>query len=373
MSLRRSLGSLSLPMLSMATALALGMPSCSSDDTAPYAGPDAAGSGGDGSASRIDGGGKEGGKADATTGADAGDGGTGAESAATGDGGGASDGSGDDGSATADTGMQAVDVGVPPPVLCPVETPLMTNIVDFTPRGPNASTDGYSWGSFGTDFSGYTYYYNQVYIKSDVTTGVWHMTGNVLDYSGFGLGFNCMIDASAYAGVEFTIQGNAGIPNQLTFSVTTAADDVPGDPANPGYARCVPASNLYDGTCAEPRVIIDVTSTLTTVSLRWKDLLAGRPSPVNPAEITRLTWAFAWPYTSPDGSVGYPIDVTIGHVAFIRDSSASGDASSDGSSTDGSADATSSEASTDGASTTDVSSTDGSSTDATPAADAPSE
>ncbi len=368
MSLRRSLGLLSLPMLSTATALALGMPSCSSDDTAPYAGPDAAGSGGDGSASGIDGGGKEGGKADATTGAGAGDGGAGAETATTSDGGG----SGDDGSATADAGLQGVDVVVPPPVLCPVETPLMTNIVDFTPRGPNAATDGYSWGSFGTDFSGYTYYYNQAYIKSDVTTGVWHMTGNVLDYSGFGLGFNCMIDASAYAGVEFTIQGNAGIPSQLTFSVTTAADDV-ADPNNPSYARCVPVSNPYDGTCAEPRVIIDVTSTLTTVSLRWKDLLAGRPSPVNPAEITRLTWAFAWPYTSPDGSVGYPIDVTIGHVAFIRDSSASGDASSDGASTDGSADTTSSDASPDGASSTDGSSADGSSADATPAADAPSE
>jgi hypothetical protein len=350
MSARRFLHSLPLPALSLATTMGLGLPACSSDDSGTDAG---AGTGQDGSTH-----GGEGGNADATPGADgsvAVDGGTPAVDASQRvdgaplgtDGAVAGDDSGNDAGTQTDTGAQ-IDVGVPPVTLCPIETPLTTSIVDFTPR-PNGATDGYSWGDFATSFSGYTLFYNTAYLVSDVTTGAWRISGMVEDYSGFGLGFVCMTDASAYAGIQFMIKGNAGTPSQLTFSVSTAADDVI-DPYNPtSHARCTPAVNQYDGTCAEPRLIIDVPSDWTTYSIRWSDLLAGRPSPVNPAEITRLTWVFAWPATAADGSAsGYPVDVTIDNVAFL--SASSGDAGATDSAVDGSVDATLTGASTDGSS-----------------------
>jgi hypothetical protein len=247
------------------------------------------------------------------------------------------------------------------PGCCAVETPTAATIVPVTPPGNPPSQ--YSWGPFNNAsaaFSGYSYTYAGAgSLTSDVTGGTWHLSGGIADYSGFGLGLNCMVDASAYSGIQLTIGGSIAAPtadggtaSHVTFYVSTAATDVSAlNPVMPGYARCIPVNNQYDGTCANARITINVSDAATTYSLRWSDFAGGRtvvngvsmPSPLNPAEITRLFWVFDWPVTnaeggpptSPDGAAGYPVDVTIADISFWNPAAGDG-GTNDGGPPDGS-------------------------------------
>jgi hypothetical protein len=225
----------------------------------------------------------------------------------------------------------------------PVQQALIT---DFSAPGAVADagadaaapvTTGVTFGDFTTTFSGGTFTYpnapgDPYAVNSDVSTGEWHLSGNVGNYSGFGLYFTgCnRIDVSEYLGISFTIRGSVAMDNNVTFSVGTSSNDISflwlnaqPTPPNPLAAansgRCIPAMNQYDGTCATPTFTVPVTATETTIEVLWADLAAGRPSAsVDPSEITDIRWILPTPAgagtTSP---TPYPIDLFIDDLTFI--------------------------------------------------------
>lgn len=219
-------------------------------------------------------------------------------------------------------------------------------ITDFTPVAAAADAGvadagapaNVTFGDFTTTLSGGLFTYpnaagDPYAVNSDVSTSEWHVSGNVGNYSGFGLFFTgCnRIDASNYAGISFTIRGNVAMSGNVTFSVGTSADDIsflwlnsqptpPSPLAAPNSGRCVPAMSQYDGTCATPSFSVPVPATETLVEVRWADLTGGVPSATpNPEEITDIRWILPTPAgagtTTP---VPYAADVYIDDLSFIE-------------------------------------------------------
>jgi hypothetical protein len=214
-------------------------------------------------------------------------------------------------------------------------------ITDFTyvPPASDAgmpNTTGAGFGDFTTTFSGSTFVYpntGSYAVSSDVTSDNWHMTGSLGDYSGFGITFNCSrFDASAFAGIAFTIQGNVPLGQTVTLSVGTAENQIthlwlnqyamplPIPPVEPNSGRCVPASqNQYDGSCASPTYAVPVTSQPVEIEVTWAQLTGGRPAAaVDPTELTGIAWNFP-----PPGGAGtnnptpYDVDLIIDNLRFI--------------------------------------------------------
>jgi hypothetical protein len=243
------------------------------------------------------------------------------------------------GSGTAGTGTGGgsggggLNPGEPDAKAClPVVTDLIT---DFAPV--EGKTTDLTFGDFTNNFSGGTFYYpsgTQMYaLTSDVTGGNWNISGDIGDYSGFGLYLaDCTkVDASAYKGLEFTISGTLEMTSSVTLSVGTAKNDIPSawlnthkaDPtamdAPPNFGSCIPASSQYDGTCGAPSFVVPVTSTPVTHQVMWAQLTGGKPSAsVNPAEITSIS--FVLPPPTGAGTAAptlYAADVTLDDVKFI--------------------------------------------------------
>jgi hypothetical protein len=219
-------------------------------------------------------------------------------------------------------------------------------ITDFTPPGgvadagaadAGAAATSVTFGDFTTTLSGGMFTYPNAVgdpyaVSSDFSTGEWHVTGNIGNYSGVGLYFTgCnRIDASNYAGISFTIRGNLAMSGSVTFSVGTSADDIsflwlnaqptpPSPLAVANSGRCVPAMGQYDGTCATPTFVVPVTATEALIEVRWADLTGGSPSAtVNPAEITDIRWILPVPggagTTNP---TPYAADFYIDDLTFI--------------------------------------------------------
>jgi hypothetical protein len=237
-----------------------------------------------------------------------------------------------------------------------VTTPLIS---DFTYAGGPASS--VSWGNYSTSFSGFTYDYPDLstggLLNSDVTAGDWHVSGVVNNYAGFGLGFYCKSDASMYTGISFTIRGSlggplpvsdagadatadsgardggprdaaadardaarvdAGAPGRITLFIGSAPTDI-ADRTMATWGTCIPRLNAFDGSCVTPSVTVDLTPVGRTYRLRWADFTGGRvgamPVGVDPAQLTRIYWTFAWAPPGPP----YAADVTIDDVTFITD------------------------------------------------------
>jgi hypothetical protein len=219
-------------------------------------------------------------------------------------------------------------------------------ITDFTPVGAvadagaadaGAPVANVTFGDFATTLSGGLFTYPNAVgdpyaVSSDFSTSEWHVSGNVGNYSGFGLFFTgCnRIDASDYAGISFTIRGNVAMSGSVTFSVGTSADDIsflwlnsqptpPSPLAAPNSGRCIPAMGQYDGSCATPSLVVPVTPTETLVEVRWADLTGGSPAATpNPEEITDIRWILPTPggagTTNP---TPYAADLYIDDLSFI--------------------------------------------------------
>jgi hypothetical protein len=221
-------------------------------------------------------------------------------------------------------------------------------ISDFTPPVPAldagvadasvaAPVANITFGDFTNTLSGGTYEYpnavgDPYIVNSDMSQGEWHMSGNIGNYSGFGLyltGCN-RFDASAYAGISFSIRGNVAMMGSLSLQVGTSADDIshlylnsqptpPSPLAEPNSGRCIPAANQYDGSCATPTFTVPVTATETTIEVRWTDLTGGVPSAsVNPAEITSIRWIFPNPVGVGTATpTTYAVDLFVDDLSFI--------------------------------------------------------
>jgi hypothetical protein len=227
----------------------------------------------------------------------------------------------------------------------PCPTPEQALVTGFTPPAgaEDAGADagvvvaGATFGNFPVTLSGGTFTYpnapgDPFGVNSDVSTGEWHLSGNIGTYSGFGLYFTgCnRIDASDYLGLSFSVRGNVAMGDSLTFSVATSSNDVsflwlnsqptpPNPLAEPNSGRCIPAVNPYDGTCVTPSFSVPVTATETTVEVLWASLTGGSPSPsVDPSEITSIGWSFPPPAGAGTATpTAYAVDLFIDNLAFI--------------------------------------------------------
>lgn len=196
-----------------------------------------------------------------------------------------------------------------------------------------------SFGDFTTTLSGGTFTYpngvgDPYAVNSDISTGEWHLTGNIGNYSGlvvFFAGCN-KVDASAYEGISFTIRGTVAMGNTMTLNVATAEDDIshlwlnvngmplPNPPELPNFGTCIPAMNQYDGSCASPSFPVTVTPTETTIEVRWDQFTLGRPRPdVDPTAITAIRWIFPNPPGAGTAApTPYAADLYIDDLRFIE-------------------------------------------------------
>jgi hypothetical protein len=211
----------------------------------------------------------------------------------------------------------------PSPDCPPLSRPTISEFT-FTPGGNPRGT------SFGEDasFQGGTYFYpSDRALTSSVTDGNWHLSGTVDTISGFGLFLNACqpMDASAFSGIAFTLWGNIEGDRTLAFFIESAAHQVSSqwinaNKANPedpdvldNSGRCFPAASRYDGTCREPRVMLELTSEPTTVEIPWADFAGGSPVPaLDASEITAIAWSLPQPDDTP-----YSVDIHIDDLRFI--------------------------------------------------------
>ncbi|HEX7506878.1 MAG TPA: alpha-L-fucosidase, partial [Polyangia bacterium] len=215
----------------------------------------------------------------------------------------------------------------PPPV-----NPLITDFTYAPPDGGTASTTEVPFGSGYGVLAGGEYVYptsgptsGTSALTSDVTQSTWHISGQVGNYSGFGLYFNSCnrLDASRYKGISFKISGAVGTNNQLTLGVGTLNDSLApawinthnGNSSDPG--RCIPTSGTGQYSqegCSAPSKTIAVTDTPTVVNILWSDFTGGSPdvSVATPSEITFISWTLPW-----TGGTAYPVDLAIDDLSFI--------------------------------------------------------
>ncbi|MET0412205.1 MAG: hypothetical protein ABW217_12965 [Polyangiaceae bacterium] len=225
---------------------------------------------------------------------------------------------------------------------------LQASITDFTPVALSADAGaadagtatvipGVTFGDFTATWSGGTYVYpnaadDPYVLSSDMSSGEWHMSGNIGTYTGFGLYFsNCTrIDASAFAGISFTIRGNVAMGGAITLQVSTSEDEIshlwlnsqpapPSPAATANSGRCLPAMNQYDGTCAIPTFSVPITPSATTIEVRWADLTGGSPSAsVNPSEITGISWILPNPPGAGTATpTPYAAELYVDDLSFI--------------------------------------------------------
>jgi hypothetical protein len=225
-------------------------------------------------------------------------------------------------------------------------------ITDFTyvatdDAGTANPTDQIAFGNYTDSFSGGTTYWpTESTVTSDVTGDAWHLSGSVSDYTGFGFFYfpdKCArFDASAFAGISFSIKGTiGGTGRTLTMVVGTAADQIPrswfvgkgvAEASLPAvnFGNCIPdelwpddpdtaeddtVSNQYNGTCAQPTYTVPVTADGATVSVLWADLTGGSPvANPNPAELVSMSWYLSW---NGSTDTAYDFDLTIDDLTFI--------------------------------------------------------
>ena len=218
--------------------------------------------------------------------------------------------------------------------LCaPIEAPLL---LDFESVGDD--TTQAIFGDFEAELSGGTYVYPQLSLigpgaaprglVSDVAEGDWHISGSVIEQSGFGVFLDCqLLDASRFVGLAFSISGNVGNADTVTLLVGTASNDVSsewlvangGDP-EPRSGRCTPARNEYDGSCNQARVEVPVSAQTREIVVPFSALGGGSPERgVNPAELTTLGWALPMPGTNALGNTQpYAVDLRIDDIRFVE-------------------------------------------------------
>jgi len=256
---------------------------------------------------------------------DGGGGSSGSGTAGSGGGsGGSAAGSGGSGGSAAGSGGSGGTGGAPMDCT-PQPAPATGLLMDF-------ETTATAFGSFGnppTDFSGGIFVYPNMEampapmypLTSTVADGVWHITGTVGDYSGFGFFFPCRADVSTYDGIEFTISGTIGTPPlTMRFGQTSNTYEAPGSTETP-QGTCVPASTTNPGaSCTEPKITIDVTENPVTHSITWAEFTGGLPNDMAvPAEFMNFSWYFSWP-----APMNYEIDITIDNVRFMGGPTGSG-------------------------------------------------
>jgi hypothetical protein len=216
----------------------------------------------------------------------------------------------------------------PPPSWCDMPVPVPTGfIADFMgPAGGSPTV----FGLYGAPIWGGVYAYPPAVpdpctdagppsypILSEMRDNQWRVTGTLGTYSGFGLWWNCtaggniypvcVIDASAFSAIQFSIQGDPGPSGTLLFQMRTADNAPPAaDPTSSSCGACTAA-------CAFAAKSIPVTTARSTVTIPWTELAGGVPHPFDPHHVTGIEWQFSY-----SGTGSFPIDLFIDDIQLVR-------------------------------------------------------
>jgi hypothetical protein len=145
----------------------------------------------------------------------------------------------------------------------------------------------------------------------------WRVSGTLGAYSGFGLWWNCtvggniypvcVIDLSAFSGIQFSIGGNPGPSGTLVLQMRTAdTTPAPSDMATSSCGTCMAA-------CAFASKTIPITSARATVTVAWTELIVAAPHVFDPRRVTGIEWQFSY-----SGMGTSPIDVAVDDIELVR-------------------------------------------------------
>ena len=216
----------------------------------------------------------------------------------------------------------ALDGGSGPPVdagplpHCSTVAPTGPVIADF-----NAST-AQTFGVYGIDPVIGSAFILPVgaLVDGDFSQGNWHLTGSVTRPVTFGLDWNCpgvidgicTLDLSRYAGIQFTMNSDVGVPDSLQLTIGTVQDEAPS-------ASLCGACNVPDGieSCTDPKAQLfpkTFGSLPATVRLTWTAFQSGDPYAYSDqARVSAITWTLP---AAPDGG-SYPVDFTLDDIRLI--------------------------------------------------------
>lgn len=147
-------------------------------------------------------------------------------------------------------------------------------------------------------------------LSQSVVDGVLVVEGQVQYFGGFGIWLEkCVVDMSAYAGIQFDISGNVGPSGELKFTVAIDSNATPRDTCRPNLGTCT------DGECVQPSTTITVPAEPgTPVTVLWEDFTGGSPSiAVDPSKVYQLQWEFI---ASTDGEA-YDAEVMLDNVTLV--------------------------------------------------------
>jgi hypothetical protein len=204
--------------------------------------------------------------------------------------------------------------------------PSRPQITDFTDVDTAATPPLWGGDPMTNSLTGGFYYYPTTAIMGafDTTAGTWTITGNVANYSGFGMWFdvrqpggefcvNCAIDAvsAGCTGISFKISGT-GPTGDLAFRLQawdnypyTAAEMkgscVPVDPEMP-WVDCVDMQSTFALPAAEMEIQIPF------------DMLAGGKPLMTGGASQMVGWQIALPWS--DTATAYDINIVVKDVKF---------------------------------------------------------
>ena len=160
------------------------------------------------------------------------------------------------------------------------------------------------------DLSGGTFTYSGdpsdiAYVLEDEAL---HITGTVNDYAGLGMWFGPCVDASAYAGVTFTIGGTVGEMGEAVLQVQQSDNKAFEDTNGSIRGDCDSDVN----TCAYNEAVYSVPETAGEVSVCFADMTGGSPNAsVDNSMLYALQFQF---HCETDGMCA--LDVTLDDVMF---------------------------------------------------------
>jgi hypothetical protein len=229
------------------------------------------------------------------------------------------------------TGGAAVDAGPIFPSCTPLTATAATILNFNTPPTDPAQAQ---FGDFTTMFSGGTFQYPAA-ITSNFTGGNWHITGTVMDYSGFGIYISCKTNVAGFTGLQMDVSGNftsngvddAAVPAaRVTMGISQPADQL--DTAHSTevtWGTCV-------ANCNAPSRNIMLPATTTTMMLPWTSFVGGTPvGPLDPTAILGFYFVLPW---SGASTSQYNVDITIDNLMFTGGTAPPPDGGTDASSGD---------------------------------------
>ncbi|MBN1609298.1 MAG: hypothetical protein JW940_21890 [Polyangiaceae bacterium] len=189
---------------------------------------------------------------------------------------------------------------------------LITDFSEFTP-GMTWTSGERTWGN--EDLSGTTQHYGSsgVMLTAAITSeGNLRLTSSIpnLRYVGFALDFRTCSDASAFAGISVTIQGDTA-GSSLFLQLETSRNmpnDLPG-----GQCEFASEATRWDDCSYNRIAITDITAASQVVELSWSQFTGGVPiTPVDEAELLGMQFQFQCV-----AGADCAMDVTITEVRLI--------------------------------------------------------